>query len=249
MSTSSGSVSIKSKILAPDAIERCSWVYCCVKLRIGSKNLCTYMTKATNTPGSNWPSSNPTNLAPKNSASPMATAVRISTAGNRPAAYLPAITLDQRWAVFFSSNISRFLSCLLRLCTTRTPEMFSLNAAFTMEIRLLISLKVLFAYFCQITITAIKTGSTAMVMSPNSRSITRRAMTIPIRLNSSPRLMTTSAANSCSWPTSPWTRDMSRPTSVLSKYERDCFCTCPNKALLNRKRTPCPTFCMAYCWR
>ena len=105
LSTRSGSTSSSSKMRAPDAIERCSWVYCIVRLRMGSKNRCMYIMNATSTPIC---SSLPVTIRePKYIASTIATAVSMSTAGSRLADSLPAHRLALRCSVFFSSKSSR----------------------------------------------------------------------------------------------------------------------------------------------
>ena len=87
----------------------------------------------------------------------------MSTPGINPAASLAALKLAFLWFEFLALKMSRFLTCLLRLCTTLTPDIFSLKAAFTIAIRILTSMKAFFAYFCQTIINITNNGSTISV--------------------------------------------------------------------------------------
>ena len=168
---------------------------------MGSKNRWMYNTKAINVPRAR---SFPAIMrAPKNRAKPMATAVRISTAGNRPEDSLLAHRLASRWSTFFSSNNIRLRSCRFMDCTTLTPVIFSFREPFTMDMARRTVMNAFRANGCQTTIINVSTGRTLIVINPSLKLSRSNAMTIPSRLNNSPKVITTSAANSCSWETSP----------------------------------------------
>ena len=149
---------------------------------------------ATNTPTSSELSA--TIEAPKYIARAIPTAVSMSTPGRSPEANLPAVRFASLCDVFLSSNISRLRGCLFRLCTTLTPDIFSLKAAFTIDMRILTAMNDLLAYFCHTNIIATRIGTTTIEISASCTSKISKAIMIPTRLKSSPRLITTRAANS-----------------------------------------------------
>ena len=162
-------------------------------------------------------SSLPTTIRePKNTASTIASAVRMSTAGSRLAESLPAHRLAFRCSVFLPSNICRLRGWRLSACTTRTPVMFSLSAPFTMDIAVRTRRNAFTAKGCHMPIVKPSMGSTVSVISPSFRFITSSATMMPARLSRSAVVIMTTAISSWSCHTSPCTRDIMRPTSVLS---------------------------------
>ena len=157
-----------------------------------------------------------TMLDPKNIASTIASAVRMSTAGSRLDDSLPAHRFARRCSVFFSSNCFRLLGCLFSACTTRTPVMFSFSAPFTMDIAVRIRRNAFTANGCHIAIVSASIGSTAIVIRPSFRFRMSSITTIPPRLSRSAAVMIITVISSWSCHTSPCTRDIIRPTSVLS---------------------------------
>ena len=122
--------------------------------------------------------------------------------------------------------------------------MFSFSEALTTEIVARALMNVLLANGCHRAIAMASSGRTASASSPSRTSSSSITTMIPPRLRKSPMVMTMVPRNSCSWYTSPCTRDMMRPTSVLSKKRIDCFCMCANMSRRSASRTPCPAFVM-----
>ena len=102
------------------------------------------------------------------------------------------------------------------LWTTRMPVMFSLSAPLTMDMATRTRMNALRANGCHTAMMSTSMGMVTMEMRPSLRLSTISMTTMPASESMSPRVITTSAMNSCSWPESPWTRDIMRPTSVLS---------------------------------
>ena len=82
------------------------------------------------------------------------------------------------------------------LCTTRTPDMFSLSAPLTIEIVRLTSTKPRRAKGCQTITIRTKTGTNAIEIRPSSRLIVTTTATIRVRLSRSPTVMTAMERNS-----------------------------------------------------
>ena len=174
----------------------------------------------------------------------MAAAGRKSTIGSTPAESRPAPRKALRLLRFFTSNWRRFSSWRFIAWTTRTPVMFSFSDALTTEIVARAWMNVFLAKGCHTAIAMASSGRTASASSPSCRSSSSITATIPPRLRKSPTVMTMVPRNSWSWYTSPCTRDMMRPTSVLSKKRMDCFCICENMSCRSASRTPCPALVM-----
>ena len=81
------------------------------------------------------------------------------------------------------------------------------------------------------------TGITASVSSPSRQSSQTMTPTMPKSSAMSPTDSTEVSRNSCIELTSPCSRDISRPVSVLSMKLSDTRCRCPNIARRMSKST------------
>ena len=109
----------------------------------------------------------------------------------------------------------------------RTPCTFSASAPFTIELVSRARRKARLAWGSHTMRTASRTGTTERVSSPSSKSSASSTVTMPTRSTKSPIAKMEVSRNSCRALTSPWSRDISRPTSVLSMKESETFCRCP----------------------
>ena len=78
--------------------------------------------------------------------------------------------------------------------------------------------------------TTNSTGMVDMVSRPRRKSSAKSTKTIPNSSAMSPTESTEVSRNSCMELTSPCSRDISRPTSVLSMNDSDTRCRCSNIA-------------------
>ena len=172
-----------------------------------------YKTKAMSAPIS---SSSPIIREPKKMVRPMAPAVRMSTGGSRPADSRLALIVVPRRKLLLTSKSSKLRSWRFMAWTTRTPVMFSFSAPLTIDAARRAFRYRLLASGCQMAMMTASKGTTAIVISASFTLMISKKTTMPTRLSISPSVITIRVPNSWSWPTSPWTRDMRRPTSVRS---------------------------------
>ncbi len=116
------------------------------------------------------------------------------------------------------------------LCTARTPLIPSASAPFVVDCASCAAMKASRARGSQISRTTKSTGITESVSRPSCQSSQTITPTMPKRSAMSPTESTEVSRNSCIEFTSPCSRDISRPTSVLSMNESDTRCRCPNIA-------------------
>ncbi len=123
------------------------------------------------------------------------------------------------------------------LCTARTPLMPSASAPLATEFVSCAAMKASRARGSQISRTTNRTGSTESVSRPRRKSSNSITKTMPKSSAMSPTESTEVSRNSCIELTSPCSRDISRPTSVLSMNDSETRCRWANIARRMSKST------------
>ena len=161
--------------------------------------------------------------------------VSVSTIGIITLENFDARRCARRLSFALSSNSSKLTASRPISWMVRTPCTFSASAPLTIELVSRARMNALLARGSQTIRTPISTGTTERVSRPRRRSRNSRTVTMPMRRTKSPIAKMEVSRNSCSALTSPWSRDMSRPTSVLSMKERETCCKCRYIALRRSK--------------
>ncbi len=126
-----------------------------------------------------------------------------------------------RLSATLSSNSWRLTASRPMPCTVRTPWMPSASAPFRVELVIRARRKAARARGSQTMRTATRIGTTESVSRPSRQSSTSSTTVMPTSRTRSPIANTEVSRNSWSACTSPCSRDIRRPTSVLSMNDSE----------------------------